>query len=121
MFGVSHAFSYFVLLKSVGAGYLVGALYCLFRLLRSVGLNQKATVFILDVFFFVLSAFLIFLLLLEINAGILRFYIFTAVLFGFILFLFVPGAVMVRLSAPRARHISGKRKSVKGRTEENKE
>ncbi len=86
MFGLSHSFSVFVFLKSLGIGYLLGLVYTFFKLLRMIGLRHSILVFFQDVLYFVISAFVVFLFVLEINAGIFRFYIFIGILIGFILF-----------------------------------
>lgn len=84
MFGVSHGFSFFVFLKSIGIGYFLGILYAAFKLLRVMGLRQTAVVFLQDILFFIISAIVVFLFVFDTNAGVFRFYIISGILIGFL-------------------------------------
>ena len=97
MFGIGHSFSYFTFLKSLGIGYLIGTLYIIFKLIRLLGLKQAPVVFIQDILFFSISSVVIFLCVFEINAGIFRFYIISAIVMGFLLFYLVPGSFVKKL------------------------
>lgn len=77
MFGVSHGFPVWVFLKSIGAGFLIGALYLLFMLLRKAGAKHPAAVFFQDVLFCAVAALVSFLFVFDVNAGVGRFYIFA--------------------------------------------
>ncbi len=92
MFGVSHSFSYFVFLKSIGFGFLLGAFGYFFRSLRLFGINRPFAVFLQDILFCFISAVLLFLFVFEVNAGVFRFYIFAGILMGGFVFYSVPGA-----------------------------
>mgnify|MGYP002623791278 CR=1 FL=1 len=97
MFGVSHTFSLFVFLKSIGIGYLLGCLYFGFKLLRFFGLRHAVLVFFQDILFFLISAIIVFLFVFEINAGVFRFYIFTGILVGYCIVSFFTGIVFARV------------------------
>lgn len=66
-------------------GFAVCLVYDLIRAFRAVGLNSKTSVFITDVFFSFISAFITFVFLLVFTNGELRAYALAAELFGFIL------------------------------------
>lgn len=98
MFGVSHSFSYFTFLKSIGIGYLIGAFYLLFKFIRILGIKQAPFVFLQDLLFFTFSSVAVFLFVYEINAGIFRFYIICGIIIGFLLFYLVPGSLLNSIS-----------------------
>ena len=91
MFGVSQSFSFFIFLKSIGMGFLLGVFQYFFRLLRLIGVSRPLAVFLQDILFCCISAILIFLFVFEINAGVFRFYIFAGVFMGCAVFYSVPG------------------------------
>ena len=77
------AFQYQVLLLSVGFGTLLGLVYDCFRLIRLISGDRKHGVFLQDLLYFVLAAFLTVLFLLVVNHGSLRLYILLAMAVGF--------------------------------------
>lgn len=111
MFGVQHAFSLSVFYKSVGIGFLIGAIYALFMLLRALGPNGKFAVFFQDVAFFLIAAVLCFILLFDVNSGIGRFYIFIGVFCGGALFYVLPAKSAV-LRVKRAVQPLHERRSI---------
>ena len=110
MFGVSHSFSYFVFLKSIGIGYLLGLVYLFFQTPRRFGFNHSLAVIIQDVLFCGVSSLIIFLLVYEVNAGIFRFYIFAGILMGFLLFRCFPGQAADRFAVQTVKKIKKRRK-----------
>ncbi len=90
MFGVAHSFYAFVFLKSVGIGFITGVLWFAFALYRRITGCGKIRTVLLDVLFFVIAAVITFLFLLDINAGVIRFYVFAGEGIGFCLFRFLP-------------------------------
>ncbi len=83
-------------------GFLMGIVYDFFRFLRLVFKN-KAAVFLLDFFFFVLYSLLFFILLLGYNNGIVRAIYFTAYFIGFLVYIFT----VFRLTARFQRFAAG--------------
>ena len=77
------AFQNQVLLLSVGFGTLLGLVYDFFRLIRLLTADRKHAVFLQDLLFLVVSAFLTVLFLLVVNHGSLRLYILLAMAAGF--------------------------------------
>lgn len=67
-------------------GFLMGIIYDFFRFLRFVFRN-KAAVFLLDFFFFVLYSLLFFILLLGYNNGTVRAIYFTAYFLGLVVYI----------------------------------
>lgn len=67
-------------------GFLMGIIYDFFRFLRFVFRN-KAAVFLLDFFFFVLYSLLFFILLLGYNNGTVRAIYFTAYFLGLVIYI----------------------------------
>lgn len=66
-----------------------GALYCLFydifRSIRKIGYNDTLSVAVQDVFFFLVIAFITFMIMLVYTCGEIRFYILFAIALGFII------------------------------------
>ena len=83
MFGVSSAAWFLLFLKSVGLGYLLGAFYGVFILLRRVGLRQFALVVAQDLVFAILAGFFTYLFLYVANSGVPRLFIFAGEGLGF--------------------------------------
>lgn len=96
MFGVAHSFYAFVFLKSVGIGFITGVLWFVFALYRRIAGCGKIRTALLDVLFFMIAAVLSFLLLLDINAGVMRLYVFAGEGIGFCLFRFLPANAFMR-------------------------
>jgi spore cortex biosynthesis protein YabQ len=85
MFGLGVAFQTDVFLKSLGVGALCGVLFAFFQGLRVLGLRSKAIVFVQDVSFFLIAGVLTFLFLLDVNFGVVRFYILVGEAVGFLI------------------------------------
>ncbi|MBQ3537021.1 MAG: spore cortex biosynthesis protein YabQ [Clostridia bacterium] len=97
--GYMHTVQLSVFIKSVGLGFLIGVLFSVLMFFNTVFGKKTFTVFLRDVLFFVSSAVLTFMFILEYNAGILRFYIFAGELIGFILFYIYPAEILRRFFA----------------------
>ena len=97
MFGVAHSFYAFVFLKSVGIGFITSVLWFLIALYRRFTRCGKIRTALLDILYFLIAAFITFLFLLDINAGVLRFYVFAGEGIGFCLFRFLPANALLRM------------------------
>ena len=64
------------LFLSCGMGFLLGAYYDIFRVIRLVMRPGKRTIFFQDLFFFLSSAVVTFIFSLSVMDGQLRFYLF---------------------------------------------
>ncbi len=95
--GYMHTVQLSVFIKSVGLGFLMGIIFSAVMFLNTVSGKRTFIVFLRDVLFFVSSAVLTFMFILEYNAGILRFYIFAGELIGFILFYIYPAEILRRI------------------------
>lgn len=84
------------LFLSCGMGFLLGAYYDLFRVIRLVMRPGKRAIFFQDVFFFLSSAVVTFLFSLSVMDGELRFYLFLGLIAGFFAYYFTIGRVVVR-------------------------
>lgn len=73
-------------LLSIVLGFLICALYDIFRSLRKIGLNSFAATFVEDILFWIVSAFITFLFLLSRTNGEPRGYVLLAALLGFLVF-----------------------------------
>lgn len=110
--GFSHAVQVSVLLKSVGAGYVAGFIFCLIMSANAVSHKSAVRVFIKDIFFFVFAAFFLFLFLLKYNSGIFRFYICAGELMGFLIFYIFPGKSIRTLICKLYLHFENIRKHI---------
>ena len=84
-----------VLLLSVGFGTLLGLVYDLFRLVR-IADRRRRGVFLQDLLFLVVAAFLTVLFLLVVNHGSLRLFILLAMAVGFFAYYFTLSRVVMR-------------------------
>ncbi len=89
------AFQQQVLLLSVGFGTLLGLVYDCFRLIRLLTADRKHAVFLQDLLFLVVSAFLTVLFLLVVNHGSLRLFILLAMAAGFFAYYFTLSRVVM--------------------------
>jgi len=116
-------------LLTVLAGFAFGLVYDGFRIFRKMLHHNSIITAIEDVLFWVLSALLLFTLLVHINFGQVRFFTFLGVALGIILYLYTLSrlvlpfgtkcAVAVRKTAGKAKrglHTSAKRVKMKGTT-----
>lgn len=79
-----------------GLGFLLGALYDVFRVIRLMMKPSAKWVFVQDLLFFIISAVVTFLFALGINGGELRLYLFLGLIVGFVAYLCTLGRVVVR-------------------------
>ena len=85
MIGIPNYIQYYIFLRSLGAGYLIGTLFFFLSFIRIFIQHSKPAVFIEDIIFAVSSSYLTFLFLYTYNAGIPRFYILLGEATGIIL------------------------------------
>ncbi|MBR4909890.1 MAG: spore cortex biosynthesis protein YabQ [Clostridia bacterium] len=79
---------------SAALGAILGFFYDMIRATRKAGANSFIAVFIGDILFWVLSAVLIFLLLMAVTNGEIRGYILVSCFSGFILYLLTLGRII---------------------------
>ena len=78
---------------SLAAGFLLGALYDVFRIWRTFFHTEKRAVFFQDVFYMIAVAFLTFLLALAVSFGEIRFYLLAGEAVGWFVYYFTVGQV----------------------------
>lgn len=81
---------------SVAAGFILGALYDLFRIWRILFRSGRRAVFFQDVFYLFLAALFTFLLALGVSLGEVRFYLVAGEAAGWLLYYFSLGLVTAR-------------------------
>lgn len=81
---------------SVAGGFVLGALYDLFRIWRILFRSGRRAVFFQDVFYLFLASLLTFLLSLSVSLGEVRFYLVAGEVAGWLLYYFSVGFVTVR-------------------------
>ena len=79
-----------------GLGFLLGAFYDVFRVIRLLMRPSAKVVFFQDLLFFALSSVVTFLFALAVTGGELRFYLFLGLVTGFMAYYFTIGRVVVR-------------------------
>ncbi|MBQ9964481.1 MAG: spore cortex biosynthesis protein YabQ [Clostridia bacterium] len=84
------------LFLSGGMGFLLGAYYDVFRVLRCLLKPGALRVFWQDIVFCVTSAGWVFLFALAVTDGILRVYLFAGLLAGFLAYRYTVGQIVVR-------------------------
>lgn len=87
-----------IFLYSIGFGFLLGVLYDIFRIIRKVISDSGAFVFLMDILYFAVCAFLIFCYNLVVDSGRIRIYIILGHVLGWLIYYFSLGSVAVRLS-----------------------
>ncbi len=85
-------------LLSCGAGFLLGVLYEVFRLLRMILSVKKKSAFIFDITYCLLATFFSFVFILTANRGAVRWYIIFGIAAGWIIYYFALGGIAVRFS-----------------------
>lgn len=90
-----------IIVVFVFLGLFIGAIYDVFRFFRLIFKNKKA-VFLLDFLFFFIISPIIFIFLLSYNNGQVRVYYFTAILFGFLIYILTLYRITVYLFRPIA-------------------
>ena len=117
MFGLGNDFQFVIFVKSIGIGVLLGAIFFVFRCLRSLGRRKTVEVFIQDLLFAVVSAFLTFIFILNENFGVIRFYLLAGEGIGFLFLFLLPfGSLLNKLnqfSEKRSSERAGKKKEKK--------
>ena len=79
-----------------GLGFLLGAFYDVFRVIRLLMRPSAKVVFFQDLLFFALSSVVTFLFALAVTGGELRFYLFLGLVTGFMAYYFTIGRAVVR-------------------------
>ncbi len=85
------------LFLSCGMGFLLGAYYDVFRILRRVLRPGAVRVFWQDLVFFITAAFMIFLFAMAVNDGVLRVHLFAGLVAGFFAYRYTVGRAVVHL------------------------
>ncbi len=84
------------LFLSCGMGFLLGAFYDVFRLIRLIMKPGAKAIFFQDLAYFLISAIVTFLFALAVMDGELRFYLFFGLAVGFAAYYFTIGRVVMR-------------------------
>ena len=79
-----------------GLGFLLGAFYDVFRVIRLLMRPSAKEVFFQDLLFFALSSVVTFLFALAVTGGELRFYLFLGLVTGFMAYYFTIGRAVMR-------------------------
>ncbi len=79
-----------------GMGFLLGAYYDVFRVIRCLHRSRTVSVFIQDVLYFVTSAPMAFVCLLAITGGVWRWYIGVGWVVGFAAYRYTVGLIIVK-------------------------
>ena len=90
---------------SFPAGFLLGAYYDVFRVLRLALKSGKRAIFFQDVFFFASAAVITFLFALAVTDGQLRFYVFLGEGAGFAAYYFTIGRMVMRFAGAAIRTV----------------
>lgn len=96
MIGFTNAAQLRELFLSGGMGFLLGAYYDIFRILRRVLHPGTVRVFFQDIVFFVTAALMTFLFALAVADGVLRVYLFVGLITGFFAYRYTVGRAVVR-------------------------
>lgn len=83
------------LFLSCGMGFLLGAYYDVFRILRCILRPGTVRVFWQDVLFFLTAAPLVFLFALAVTDGVVRLYLFAGLVAGFFAYRYTVGRAVV--------------------------
>jgi spore cortex biosynthesis protein YabQ len=86
------------LLVSCIVGFILGAVYDVFRVLRILFKSEKRHVFFQDLFFMAFAAVVTFLLALAVNWGEMRFYILAGEIIGICVYFLTVGEVTIRIA-----------------------
>lgn len=79
-----------------GMGFLLGAYYDVFRILRVLLKPRPFGVFIQDIVYFLTAAGMTFVFVLAVTDGVLRVYLFAGLLTGFFAYRYTVGRAVVR-------------------------
>lgn len=94
--GFTNAMQLRELFLSCGMGFLLGAYYDVFRILRCILRPGAARVFWQDMLFFLTAAPLVFLFALAVTEGVVRLYLFAGLVAGFFAYRYTVGHAVVR-------------------------
>lgn len=86
-----------VFFMAILCGLIIGVINELFRFLRYMGVNSTIAIFIQDILFMGIVAFLSFFFSLCYNKGEIRFFILVGELFGFLIFRYTIGLLTGKL------------------------
>lgn len=87
-----------IFLYSLGFGFLLGILYDVFRTLRLIISSSRLFVFIWDLIYFAVCAFLTFCFIMVIDSGKVRIYVALGEILGWLIYYFSFGAIAIKLS-----------------------
>ncbi len=105
--GFEHQVQLSVLIKAVGMGYMLGIMFYLLKFVNIPFGKGTAAIFVRDVCFFVISAFLCFLFSLKYCSGMMRFFVTAGELMGFFIFHIFPGGLFSLLLQRLRERVSG--------------
>lgn len=105
--GFEHQVQLSVLIKAVGMGYMLGIMFYLLKFINIPFGKGTVAIFVRDVCFFVVSAFLCFLFSLKYCSGMMRFYVTAGELMGFFIFHIFPGGLISLLLHSLRERVSG--------------
>lgn len=94
--GFTNAMQLRELFLSCGMGFLLGAYYDVFRILRCILRPSTVRVFWQDILFFLTAAPLVFLFTLAVTDGVVRVYVFAGLVVGFFAYHYTVGRAVVR-------------------------
>ena len=86
------------LFLSCGMGFILGAYYDIFRVIRLIMRSGKKWIFAQDIFFFLTSAVFTFLFSLAVMDGMLRLYLFLGEAVGFAAYYYTIGRLVMRFA-----------------------
>lgn len=87
-----------IFLLSLGFGFLLGILYDIFRTLRLVISRSAGFTVFMDVFYFIMCAFLVFCFNLVADEGKIRLYVLFGDLLGWLIYYFSFGEISLKIS-----------------------
>lgn len=93
--GFTNAMQLRELFLSCGMGFLLGAYYDVFRILRCILRPGAVRVFWQDMLYFLTAAPLVFLFALAVNDGVMRLYLFAGLVAGFFAYRYTVGRAVV--------------------------
>lgn len=86
----------YIFLIAVYGGLIIGVIYDIFRVVRSITQSGKWFTAVIDFVFWVLVAFLLFYMLFKVNGGQIRFYTLIGIALGWSLYRLTIGALVVK-------------------------
>lgn len=98
MYSVPQSRQLTIFLCALGAGFLLGVLYDIFRTLRLSFTKSKAALIIFDTVYFLLCGIISFLFILAINKGEIRFYILSGEVIGWVFYYLSFGMVAIKIT-----------------------